>query len=265
MDTAIYKNVLKQIDKIENDLQSGSTTITKVCIDVFTEAYSAAVENDDKKSLSDIAHKLIAAKPTMAAVINIVNRCLQESKNYDGNDFTPIAESIKKDMDRAGDIIIGKAVNKIFIPGKKNIVITCSYSSNIIKTFEKAAAENIDFTVMVLRSEWKGNKYHDIVIEDCSNFGVSAEMFEDTDIPGLIDLSDAALIGADAILNGTSVINGFPSYKLARKINKDIPFYVVAESFKNSDHCTIDDGFDYVPSDYITSIISDHLFIKNNQ
>lgn len=264
MDTVIYKNILEKIEKIRNDLQSGSTTITKQCIDVFTGAYSVAVKNNDKESLSEIAQKMIRAKPTMAAVINIVNHCLQESRNYQGADFSPIADSIKKDMDRAGEIIIGKAINKIFMPDKNNVIITCSYSSNIIKTFEKAAGEQIDFTVMVLRSEWKGNKYHKKVIEDCVEFGVPAEMFEDTDIPELIKSADAAVIGADAILNGTSVINGFPSYKLARKINKEIPFYVVAESFKNSDHCTIDDGFDYVPSDYITSIVSDHLFINNN-
>ena len=66
----------------------------------------------------------------------------------------------------------------------------------------------------------------------------------------------AALIGADAVTPGF-VVNGTPSLVLAEAVKGRAPLYVVAETLKFARRVPLSPGYDRIPLDLVTAVVSE--------
>ena len=148
-------------------------------------------------------------------------------------------------------------INEIFIKNGFRKILSCSLSSTVFKIFLKASEVNIKFSVTALESVWNNKSYGLELMKKCHESNINCVAVKDTEIPSAVQESDCALVGADAIIAVGGAVNGFPSLGLSHSCKNVIPFYIAAESFKFTKKYIVEDGFEYIPSDLITKIITD--------
>ncbi len=249
------------IDAIRNDFDNGSSTIAKNAIDVFAMAVSVY---EDKDQIIETGKLLLKAKPAMAALQNIVNMCIERINDMEHpNSFSEEAKELKTYMDNATTKVVDKAI-EYMNKSKKNKskydtvrIITASYSSTVIELFKELYKRSIPVRIYAMESKWHGRDYAESIIKSCKEIGIECNYITQNEAIENINNLDFAISGADSFQNDGSVVNGIPSLYLA-KISKDkIPYLVLAESYKKADKVIIEDGFELVPSKYISEIITD--------
>ena len=245
----------EKIEAIENDLENGSTTIAKNAIDVFAFAVDQYPENPGK--IKEAANKIKKAKPSMAALQNMIDRCLVNISDMEAPfSFKNSAYQLKKDMDKETGVIIKKAVSLLSEKDQPLGIVTASYSSTVIKLFKELNNKETSIKIYALESVWQKRDYAEAVIKECSKEHISSQHLKMDDLESIIERLDAAIIGADSFHEKGSAVNGIPSYDLSKKCSDKIEFYVLAESYKKSNEAKIEDGFELIPEEYITKIIT---------
>jgi translation initiation factor 2B subunit (eIF-2B alpha/beta/delta family) len=154
----------------------------------------------------------------------------------------------------------------------RDTVMTCSYSSTVCQTFETAKMKGVQFNVIIAESQYKGKFYGKISAEQISQHRIPVTIVYDNDIHHQVAEATKAFVGADTILSDGSVINGIPTYKLARAASRaNIPFYSVCETVKFDIRNRQDKqpgpepGFVKTPPDMITGIITEAGIMKPDQ
>jgi translation initiation factor eIF-2B subunit delta len=101
---------------------------------------------------------------------------------------------------------------------------------------------------------------------------VNAEVFPDDQIGRYVQRANRVLVGADSLLYDGSVLNGSPTYELAAEAKKcGAPFYSVCETTKanalsgRGRNVEVKEGFDRVPPQLITGIITENGIIDTNE
>ncbi len=248
-----------KIENLKNDFDNGSSVITQNGLKIFIHALSIEEIAISDEKVKMIADKIIAAKPAMASLKNIVVIAYKEFENSKGKvNPKEIYDLIQDKIQKAREITINKGIDFITNRGIRNI-ITCSYSSTIVRLFKELNLINYPIHALALESVWKGRDYAEKVIEDCNSHGISSERIEINKVDRY-DI-DCGIIGADAIAKGAGVINGSPSATLAEKLKeRNIPLFVIGESFKKTNEIYIEDGFQLVFEELIEKIFCDEVF-----
>ncbi len=254
------------IAEIYNDMVSGSTTITKKSLSIIEKASEYMEGSQDLSLLKYISNDIIKAKPSMAALEVIISRAVKEIiSNYENEYPGKIIRKVRSDMDAATNRTIKKAVDKLFRQLQCNKVMTCSFSSTVLKIFKKALEEDYKFTVLALESIIDDHSYGENVKSSCSEFGIKSKIISGDAIRSNLKITDCILIGADSIYKHGGAVNGYPSYKLASANTLQTPFFIAAESFKRRAKYHLDKGYDYIPAELITEVISDSMFEKSSE
>jgi translation initiation factor 2B subunit (eIF-2B alpha/beta/delta family) len=263
MEKGLYINVDDEIRNIRDDEINGSSQITRNAINLFSRMVPQLYDPKNKIIIDGFAKDLILSKPSMAALRNLINVCLNECYELQAPyDFSEAEKKILRLMDDAAQISVGKGISSIFDNHHYINILTCSYSSIFLKLIIEAVKMNYDCHILALESNWRIYQYGHIVADECKKNKIKADVFKDSDMLLAIEKSDCVLIGADSIITNLGVVNGLPSYELAVTAKSKIPLYVVAESFKHSYKTNIDLGFDFVPIELVTDIFSDEIFIE---
>lgn len=241
-----------RIEEIRNDFTNGSTVIAGNALKLLEDAIKN-INESDKDNILDLAKELVSVKPHMAAPTNIIKIFISEFPKLSTKiELYNIIEILNDKIKLASDTCISLAIEKLF---KKEITsfLTCSYSSNVFNILTRAGN---GVSVYILQSKWNGIDYSEIWMDKLSDMNVECYMWsEDDTMPNI----DFALIGADAVSYSGDIINGLPSFFLAQSLKTyGIPLYVVAESFKKCKDIQMADGFELIPKEYITEIISDN-------
>jgi translation initiation factor 2B subunit (eIF-2B alpha/beta/delta family) len=262
MKNSIPNEILEKIDSIRNDFDNGSTTIAKKALGVLEFAI-IKYKITSYKMLYDISQLLIEAKPSMAAVRNLVRYCRSKLKgNVNSEVFLHVF--VKEKLATAYSISDAleyiSRKKKTFKPYKKLHILTCSYSSAFIQFLREAKKDKLQVSVNVLESNWNNRKYGELTAKECLAMKVNCQIFPDNEIDDAIKKSNLIITGADTILPKGRIVNGYPSLELAKSAFHKIPFFVIAESYKKSKGYHETDGFDYIPAQYIKKIFSDSLF-----
>jgi len=159
----------------------------------------------------------------------------------------------------AGEKTIIKAYKTLFTSNSDNTfnISTCSYSSNIIKLLHFAEENEKSIKLNILKSVWKDNDYSEQLAAEFDSSTITSEIITIEQFEKIKHTLDFCIIGADGFDYEKNVVNGVPSRMLAENAFGLNNFYVVAESFKKVKNLKIDDGFELIPTKYISDIISD--------
>ncbi len=255
----MHNLILKEIDNIKNDFENGSSVIAKNAADVFTKIVDEYPE--DRKRIIKYAEKLKNAKPSMAALQSIVSKCIVElDKMTPPFSFEEKNEYIKKLMEKAKEVCIENTVQELLKKNNFKRIATCTYSSTAAAFFKNASEEGFEIKVNAVESIWRGKSYGKKTVDFCKKHKVPAELFPDNKIEKTVLQSDVFLIGADSFKPKKGAVNGVPSRLCAETCSGKIPFYVIAESFKEIEKIITEDGFEFIPATLIKEILSENNF-----
>jgi translation initiation factor eIF-2B subunit delta len=247
----------KQVESIQNDFRSGSATIARNAVYILKNTVMSHGTEINKNELIDFAKQLKNAKPSMAALQNILQTCIYEIGLLDNiQDFPVKAFKILKEMDTSTEKCINNTI-QILKENNYTKIITCTFSSTILKLFESVAVSGNELKVYIIESVFNKIDYGKQLYDKCLHNKIDADYILIKDAEKIINNIDCAIIGADRILTEGSVVNGTPSLFLAQKMqNRNKPFYAIAENFKHSDIIIVEPGFEFIDKKFITKIIS---------
>jgi len=251
-------DVDKHIALILEDREHGAAFLAREAVRTMSLAAQALPSGDQHlRALGDVGRRLAEARPTMAAIKNMVERFIQQLRagDYIG-DIPGLEHRLLGQMEAASQRVVARAGELV---RQNSRVLTCSYSSAVLSVIEAALASGKTCTVLAVESMVLGNAYGAKVLNDLSALGVVGELVADTEIQLGISRADMVLVGADGLYQDGSIINGWPTLQLALAAKDRIPVYVVGESFKvvAGPPAALEAGFDLVPSSLITRVITD--------
>lgn len=249
--------IYQQIDFVRNDVLNGSTTIALHALEIVT----ATIDVHEKQDVSlpeRVASMLSDSKPALAAVKVVCNYALQERKRTLDTSETYYSHDIRKKLMHASERTVKKAYAKLFANKEDSYSIaTCSFSTNVMRLLKHADKHGYKLQVYIVNSVWQKRNYATILAYELHNTGILSKLITFDEFKDLRNVLDFCIIGADGFDDKNNTVNGVPSLQFAELANDYCPLYVVAESFKKIDELKTDDGFEYIPSEFITGIISD--------
>jgi|GEM_PF-1368612 len=248
----------EKLNFIINDYQSGSREIAKNIFgfvrDFIDNENTDSWQNELNQYLLEIAlHKKTMAiiKNQILQIQNFLSICHSKSE------FLQKLQNFEIDFQDSINKIIKNLQLEIFNQNDKNKIITCSYSSTIrdvLLHFSNIC--RID--IYLIKSLFKNKNVAEKYINDFVNSPIKVHTLELSNIESIIRELDFGMIGSDAVVTDKYIINGFPSLLLAKELKKvNLPFYVVSEKLKFTNEIEIEDGFDKIPINLITKIITD--------
>jgi translation initiation factor 2B subunit (eIF-2B alpha/beta/delta family) len=228
-----------------------------------------------------VARELAEAKSSMAPIANLVAlwfyEMVQESET--GKDL----DSLRAFAILKGEKIIRArkgALNRVAEHGSQvvedgDVLISCSDSATVVQSLKAARLAGKEFGVYVAESRTSdGKAYGEAMAEKMRSENIPVKIIPDNPkaIGDCASKSTKALVGADSILDNGSLINGPPTMIIAEAAKeRQIPFYVVCEVTKFSAlrlagrHLWLEEGFEVIPPDLITRIITEEGILKVDQ
>lgn len=229
-------NLGEQVAEIAADRSHGASELARRALQiVVTAAREETVEDAGamRNLLHCLADALIAARPSMAPVYNLMARWREELVQIDEPDLAQIrqqaansAERIVRQSEQAV-AAIGERGAQLVKPGQT--IITHSFSSTVLAILEKQRQQQIRVIASESRPLCEGYK----LAEQLSAWAIPTTLITDAQLGLFVPEADVALVGADSLLVDGSVVNKAGTYLLALAAQAhDVPFYVCCESFK---------------------------------
>lgn len=268
-----YRRVAPSIVALRQDGEHGSAYLSRRALEilrdragVLTTAEAPDIE-DARARLAETAHRLLEARPSMAALTNRVHRAMHASRP----EMTP------SDVEEAAHDAIGQALDADAeaarhaaeqIAGKR--VYTCSRSGTVLEALHMA-----DPSPEVIVAESRPGTEGVAVAETLAAAGLDVSVVPDAAAASALGqrAADAVLVGADTVRASGAAINkvGTRGAALAAK-RENVPVYAVCSidkiavdepaSVEGADPKTVYDGpenvgvwaplFDETPPDLIT-------------
>jgi ribose 1,5-bisphosphate isomerase len=234
----IGPEIVSLIDEIKDDRTHGASQLARQAVNVLKVAAERGQAGSAEELLLElrvVGKRLMAARPAMAPLFNIISRFLstvsQISAEVGLDEVKRLA--VSKADELASDSL--QAVAQIMKYGFGLIadvdrIMTHSYSSTVMAVLKEAFARHKDIEVIVTRSG-PGGTGQRIVQE----LGVCGPLtFIDDTAAGLyISTANKVMVGADRVCADGNIINGIGTYQLALAAEKaSIPFYVLCETLK---------------------------------
>jgi ribose 1,5-bisphosphate isomerase len=266
--------VADRIDTIRVDRTHGASWLSREALAVLklaAERSQAASSDDFGAEIRDVAEKLMATRPAMASIANAVSRFVSElrAKSKEDKDLDSLRDFARSRCDELiaeseqAALKVAQIAAEMIADGEQ--LMTCSYSSTICRALSVAEAEGKHFEVLAAESKFGGRAYGELTAAELQPYGIPVELIPDGDIKHHIPRVSKVLVGADSILADGTLINGIPTYEAALAAKEGhIPFYPVCETakFNARSHIELEPGFDRIPPDLVTGIITERGLIK---
>jgi eIF-2B alpha/beta/delta-like uncharacterized protein len=235
----ISPEILNLIDDIKHDKTQGASQLARRAISVLKAAAECSQANNAVDFLREqraIGEKLMAARPTMAPIYNMVTRLLAAAGKEGGGKGL---EAIRRfTISRADDIVRDslEAITRIVRHGCELIsagdrILTHSYSSTVIAVLKEAVSKYGSIEVVVTRSG--AGRTGEQIAAELGNCGAGVTLIDDTAAGIFLPAVDKVMLGADRVCADGKVINGVGSYQLAL-LSKEAgsACYVLCDTFK---------------------------------
>ncbi len=285
----IPENIEKQILEIKNDNQSGSAELTKKAADTLIsliENNSFSDEQDLKKKTTAACYKIFKAQPSMASIINLVNKTvfiLEKQTDDLKKDLLKFLKNYKKKIDESTRKI---CKNSYKIIKEHNKILTHSYSSTVLKSLIYAKKQGHDFYVYCTESRpmFEGRK----IAEKLSKNDIKVKIIVDSGVNRIIDEIDLILIGGDAV-SEKGILNKIGTNSIAMIAEKNnVDIYSLCDSkkivpknysiklderknpdeiwkTKNKNIIPLNYYFEWTPVKYFKKVINEKDFFKKKE
>ncbi|MFQ5860795.1 MAG: hypothetical protein ACE5IG_04495 [Dehalococcoidia bacterium] len=277
---AALEEVTRRLEALRTDREHGATFLAREAVHILALAAGGFAQPQGlQEELRQVAEALYQARPTMAAVKNVVRRFLWglETQRDRASPSTRLragpsaalrtsALALCSDLERWLDLASEKAVQQgAGLLPTHSTIFTCSFSSTVVRVCQAAREAGKEVHVLALESRMGDLAYGERVAAALREAGVPNEVVPDSLLRQGVQQADLALVGADKVLPQGAVINGTPTLEVARAARGRAPFYVVCESFKLDDDPYREEGFDLVPPELVTAIATDLGLLRPGQ
>ena len=266
--------IADKIDAIRLDRIHGASWLSREALAVLklaAETSQATSRDDFLAEMRDAAQKLMAARPAMAPITNAVSRFVAElrARSKEDRDLDSLRGFARSRCDELiaeseqAALKVAQIAAQMIADGER--LMTCSYSSTICRVLMVAEAEGKHFEVLIAESKFGGRAYGELTAAELQRYSIPVELIPDGDIKQNIARVGKVLVGADSILADGTLINGIPTYELASAAKESgIPVYSVCETakFNAQSQIELEPGFDRIPPDLVTGIITERGLIK---
>ena len=273
-----YRRVAPSIVALKNDTSHGSAYLSLRALEILRDraallAATDAPDVDDARArLAETAHRLLAARPSMAALANRLHRVLHACApdlapaTVEDRAHAAIAEAVEADAAAARTTADRIADRR---------VLTLSHSGTILD-----ALLNADPAPEVVIADSRPGGEGIDVAETLADAGLDVSLIPDAAVAATLTdpTFDAVLVGADTVYPSGAVVNkvGTRAAALAARY-EDVPVYTAAAADKiavdetapdeEADPKTVYDGpapvgvwaprFDTTPPDLVTELLTD--------
>jgi translation initiation factor 2B subunit (eIF-2B alpha/beta/delta family) len=272
------------ICQIREDREHGASELARTCLDALARhAGRVEVAGNEvlRQQLIEFAQELQSARPTMAAITNLIGEWIVAVEQLPAGDLSTLRDDIKSISTTlilaSENAVSSAAAHAAELVGAGKTVITHSLSSTVVAVFE-CLVGNVKAIVTESRPPSEGRR----LAAKLSELGIETDFISDQQMGLFAKRADVALVGADTIAGDGSVINKAGTYLLALAArDRGIPFYVCFESFKCSDVSPANVGleqhdpveidppklthvkghniyFDVTPPDLVTAWVNEH-------
>ncbi len=216
-------DVEARVAAIAADGESGASELAMRALEAFELFCTARRTPED---LRELAGKLEAAQPSMAAVRNVAHLCAQLI--VDSQDPVLALREVRRELEGAQEKIARNAI-KVF-PGRVSL-LTLSRSAAVIATCRWLHERGRLAAVAVMESRplREGRR----TAEELAAAKIPTTLVADALGPSLARDVDAVLVGADSVLRDGSLVNKIGTYGLALAAKAaGKPFYAACETLK---------------------------------
>ena len=244
-----------RIVALERDLEHGAGLLTSRGVEILRDACAALTRERWAEELPRVAERVAAAKPAMAGLRNAVGLLLRDLLELgpDGDDAAvrELAWRLTDGLRRVGDM----AADNAAALGPDANVATCSYSSAVTRTLVAAARFGPPGSVVVYEPRTGPDAPGRRLAGAIAAAGWPASVHAGP-ASEVVERADLVLVGADAVTSG-ALVNGAPTAELAAAAVDHVPFYVVCETIKFTDDDATVPGYDRVPLEQVTDVITE--------
>lgn len=281
---AFDPEVVQLLEEIRQDKAHSASWLSLRAIGALRLAAgksTARTAADFLNEVKAVARELAEARPPMAPIGNLVAQwfCEIARESETGKDL----DSLRAFAILRGEKIIKArkgALNRVAEHGSQvvedgDVLISCSDSATVVQSLREARLAGKEFGVYVAESRTSdGKAYGEAMAERMMSEHIPVRVVPDNPktIGDCVSKSTRAMVGADSILDNGSLINGTPTLIIAEAAKeKQIPFYVVCDTTKFSAlrlagrHLWLEEGFEMVPPNLITRIITEEGVMKVDQ
>lgn len=225
------------IEKVRKDREHGASELARQCLRGIASCARDTDVNDVatlRDNLIQLAQELQQVRPTMAPVINLVERWRTAFEKPGPEQLDEVraqavicAQVLIAESDQALEKAAAHAADLI---GPDKTIITHSLSSTVVRVFE-ILGSRAKAIITESRPPGEGRR----LAKKLSELSIAADFISDQQMGLFVQGADVALVGADTIAADGSVINKAGTYLLAVVArDRGIPFYVCFESLKCS-------------------------------
>jgi len=224
-----YSRVAPSVDSLRADRTHGSATLSYRALDVLRDRAGWLAQQEggtqtDWEQLAALAHRLLDARPAMAALRNRVNRVMHACRDE------PLAEAVEREAQaglvRAFAVDEGTAEHAAgYVAGRR--VFTLSRSGTVLDALRRA--DPAPAQIVVAASEPGGEGIG--VAEALARDGFNVLLVPDAALLSVFEQGrvNVVLVGADTVLPSGSVVNKVGTHLAALAARQHrIPFYAAA-------------------------------------
>jgi translation initiation factor 2B subunit (eIF-2B alpha/beta/delta family) len=228
MKPTLPQNVQNSIKHIQQDNTSGSVELArKTALTILNLLH----QTTNPVHIKHAAYQLINAQPTMASIINLINKLLITIDNTKTQSLPQIIEEYCQhfihDLDTAD-----KAISQKTNPLIKNnaTIITHSYSSTILNTLLNAKLSNKSFSVICTESRPKNEGIR--LAKKLAENGIPVKLIVDSAVFSILSDADIILVGGDAVTT-TGLVNKIGTSGIALTAHQQkIPIFTLCSTIK---------------------------------
>ncbi|MFC1846212.1 translation initiation factor eIF-2B [Chloroflexota bacterium] len=273
--------IVDHINELKNDSLHGAGWLSRKSIQIM----QLAIQQTGAVTVSDFiaetkitAAEIARARPSMISITNYINQFLKHI--IISSQHTNELELLKKLaltkcnelLKRSEESSLKAAEHGSKVIGKGDIVMTCSYSSTVCETIKIAYTQLNELQIIAAESIYGRNNYGHITAKQLGQYNIAVTVVKDDEINKRVQDVSLALVGADTMLADGTLINGIPTYVLAKACSEQrIPFYCICETAKfdllnyRDKHFKPEPGFEKTPPALITGIITEEGVMSPDQ
>jgi translation initiation factor 2B subunit (eIF-2B alpha/beta/delta family) len=261
----------QRIEQYKADRRHGASQLQAVALEILMDA-TRQLPADHARTiiarLDSLAREMADARPGMANINNIMN---WYRKSLSLLDASADKETVRKNALKKAGLMCRYCleasrlltVNAVRSIADASTVMTCSFSSTVLRTLKEAYRAGTRFSILVLESCWQDCCYGAFMHRELMESGVESRLIKDAEAAKYLPGTDQVLLGADTLFPDGTLINGFPSRELAAAAvacRPAVPVIALLESFKISGQPETGkppDGFQAIPFDCLAGVITE--------
>jgi translation initiation factor eIF-2B subunit delta len=235
---SISPEIISLIGEIRNDRVHGASELARQAANVLKRAAERSQSESASRfllELKEAGRELMAARPAMAPVFNIV-RCWLNAISERAVE-KEVASIRHFAISKADELIEGslQAVAQISGHASKLIadsdtIMTHSYSSTVVAALKEASTRH---GIRVITTRSGPGRTGERVAEQLGLYGVPVTFIDDVAMGLYISTVNKVMVGADRVCADGKVVNGIGTYQLALAAERaNIPVYVLCETLK---------------------------------